>query len=117
MKFLANENFPITSTRYLKNKGFDIVAVGVDFAGVTDRDVIEMAEKEQRTIITFDKDYGTLIFKFGNKPTEGVIYLRLSDFSADEPGKIIESITSVPNFTTHKRLTVFDGITIRQREY
>ena len=89
MKFLANENFPLDSTDYLKSKGIDIKAVGVHFPGISDKEVIDLAEKEQRTILTFDRDYGELIFKFGSKPEKGVIYLRLDYYESDEPGKIL----------------------------
>ena len=37
MKFLANENFPLKSTKYLKSKGFDIKAVGTNFKGISDK--------------------------------------------------------------------------------
>jgi predicted nuclease of predicted toxin-antitoxin system len=117
MKFLANENFPLASTKYLKNKGFDIISVGTHFQGITDKEVIELAEKESRTILTFDRDYGELIFKYGNKPSQGVIYLRLVDYKPKDPGKIIETIVSIKNFVTLKKLTVFDGETLRQRDY
>src|SRR5450432_2924127 len=113
MKFLANENFPIDSTEYLRGKGFDVIAVGSDFFGISDKEVIEIAEKEERTILTFDRDYGELICKFGYKPTQGVIYLRLKKYESDEPGKIIEVIISIENFDTIKKLSVFDGETLR----
>lgn len=117
MKFLANENFPLASTKYLQSKGFDVKAVGIHFRGISDKAVIELAEKEQRTILTFDRDYGELIFKYNNKPSQGVIYLRLVDYAPDEPGKIIETIASIKNFQAFKRLTVFDGEVLRQRNY
>ncbi|MBI3500330.1 MAG: DUF5615 family PIN-like protein [Bacteroidetes bacterium] len=117
MKLLANENFPLDSILYLRKKGYDIKAIGTDFSGITDKEIIAIAEKENRTIITFDKDYGELIFKFGNKPASGVIYLRLDYYASNEPGKIIERMLSVPRFSTLRKLTVFDGNTLRQRTY
>ena len=117
MKFLANENFPLDSTEFLKKKGFDIIAVGETFPGISDREVIDFAEKEERTIITFDRDYGELIFKYGNKPGKGVIYLRLNQYDSEEPGRIIEQIISVRDFNPERKLTVFDGEILRQRPY
>lgn len=32
IKLLANENFPLDSFHYLKEKGYDVVAIGVDYA-------------------------------------------------------------------------------------
>ena len=77
MKLLANENFPLASTNFLRENGHDVVAIGVDFAGFTDPAVIALANSQSRTIVTFDADYGELIFKYGLKPEKGVIYLRL----------------------------------------
>lgn len=117
MKLLANENFPLDSTRYLEKKGFDIVAVGLLFPSISDKEVIEFAEKEQRTILTFDRDYGELIFKYGNKPQQGVIYLRIKNYDSEEPGKIIENLFSLKDFDCVRKLNVFDGEILRQRAY
>jgi predicted nuclease of predicted toxin-antitoxin system len=117
MKLLANENFPIDSYHYLKFKGFDIKAVGIDYAGFKDEEVMKLAINESRIILTFDKDYGELIFKYGYKPDPGVIFLRLEAYESDEPGKIIEQLLSTTHFETERKLTVFDGKFIRQRAY
>lgn len=63
MKLFANENFPIASVRILENAGYDIKYSGLDHAGVKDSEVMDIAINEQRTILTFDRDYGELIFK------------------------------------------------------
>jgi len=80
MKFLANENIPRASFRFLKDKGWDIEHIGETNMGVTDKEVMELAISEDRIIITFDSDYGELVYKYGYKPT-GVIYLRIQDFT------------------------------------
>ena len=64
MKLLANENFPLASIKLLSEAGFDIQGVGVDYPGITDIEVIDYAQSENRTIITFDRDYGELILYF-----------------------------------------------------
>jgi predicted nuclease of predicted toxin-antitoxin system len=117
MKLLANENFPLDSFHYLKAKGFDIMAIGIDYSGITDEEVMILAQNDRRIILTFDKDYGELIFKYGFKPDSGVIFLRLEAYDSDEPGKIIEQMLSAQHFDTERRLTVFDGKFIRQRNY
>lgn len=78
MKYLADENVPFSSITYLKAKGYDIKAIGVDDPSITDEQVMAIAIDEDRTIITYDSDYGELIFKHGYKPQSGVI---LSEFS------------------------------------
>jgi predicted nuclease of predicted toxin-antitoxin system len=63
MRLLANENFPITSVKLLSEAGIDIVSISLLSPGSSDAAVMKMASSENRTIITFDRDYGELIFK------------------------------------------------------
>jgi predicted nuclease of predicted toxin-antitoxin system len=117
MKFLANENFPLSSVDYLKNKGFDIIYIGTDNPSITDRQVLSIALKQERTILTFDRDYGELIFLYNIKPGGGVIYLRFTEFTPEEPGHIIEELVHTKGFDPNHRLTVVDKKGIRQRKY
>ncbi len=117
MKLLANENFPFSSTKFLRDKGYDVIAIGTDFMGYTDPAVIAVANSQDRTILTFDADYGELIFKHGLRPVKGVIYLRLHEFSPIEPGEIIHQIISTPDFVPDHTLTVVEKDGIRQRKY
>ncbi len=117
MKLLANENIPIASVRYLQNKGYNIRAIGVDNPSVKDNEVMTMAIAENRIILTFDRDYGELIFKHNHRPEAGVIYLRLNEYGSDEPGKIIDRLLSDSDFETTRKLTVVSEESIRQRSY
>ncbi|HXC03621.1 MAG TPA: DUF5615 family PIN-like protein [Bacteroidia bacterium] len=117
MKFLSNENFPLSSSLFLRQNGHDVVMIGLDFKGITDQEVIALANLQKRTILTFDADYGELIFKHNRKPEEGVIFLRLLVFLPDEPGRIVHKIVSSASFDTKRALTVIDTDAIRQRRY
>jgi predicted nuclease of predicted toxin-antitoxin system len=117
MKLLANENVPLASVLYLRKKGFDVMYVGTDFSGYQDHLILELAQNEGRTIITFDRDYGELIFKYQFKPLNGIIYLRLDDYTPEEPGKIVEKLIEVHKIDFQNTLTVFDKHGLRQRKY
>jgi predicted nuclease of predicted toxin-antitoxin system len=78
---------------------------------------MNIAIKEERTILTFDRDYGELIFKHNYRPQKGVIYLRLDEYEADEPGKLIEDLINKKEFDFDNALTVLDKNGIRQRKY
>lgn len=116
-KLLANENFPFGSIRYLQNKGFDLIAIGIDNHGILDSEIMALAIKEERTIITFDKDYGELIFRHNYKPEMGVIFLRLDEYDLEEPGYIVESILNNSEIELVRTFTVVDNDGIRQRKY
>ncbi len=73
--------------------------------------------KELRLILTFDQDYGELIFKHNYKPDQGVIYLRLKEYESFEPGQIVDQIRRNEKLIFEKTLTVVDENKIRQRRY
>ena len=117
MKFLANENVPIASVNYLKTKDFDIASVGVDDPGITDEQVMNLAIEQERTIITYDSDYGELIFKYGFKPNAGVIFIRQQPTEPLETAKVMDQLTSKPNLSFERTLTVVDSNSLRQKKY
>jgi predicted nuclease of predicted toxin-antitoxin system len=85
IKLLANENFPYQSIKKLRSNGFDVFSISDNHSGISDKEVMEIANKEDRTILTFDRDYGELIFKHGYRPKQGIIYFRWDFFAPDEP--------------------------------
>ena len=82
MQFLANENFPGEAVKKLRLRGDDIAWVREDAPGSSDIQVLERAQKENRILITFDKDFGELAFRFGLPATCGVVLFRISTPSA-----------------------------------
>jgi len=117
MKLLANENFPKASVLLLRSYGYDITYIGKNTPGITDKEVMESAQSQQRLIITFDRDYGELIFKHNYKPEQGVLYFRLPEYSPEQPAMIVHELLAIFKLETYRRLTVYDGQTIRQRKY
>ena len=67
-----------------------------------------IAIAEERTILTFDSDYGELIFRYNYKPEKGVIYLRLDEYAPHEPGLIIEQLITNSHIDVTQALTVID---------
>jgi len=117
LKFLANENVPLSSVTYLKSQGIDITAIGVDHSGISDEQVMEIAIAEDRTIVTYDSDYGELIFKHGYKPDAGVIFIRFQPTDALETSRILLRLTETPNLSFQRTLTVVDANSLRQKRY
>lgn len=114
---LANENFPLKSILYLRSMGFDISSIGTENPSIQDYAVMNIAINENRTILTFDKDYGELIFKHNYRPQNGVLYLRLDAYEADEPGKLVAELIKKKDFSFESALTVLGRNGIRQRKY
>ena len=84
MKLLANENIPLGMVLRLRELGHDVLAVGQTCPGVTDKVVLDLARREQRTLLTFDRDYGELIYLKRLPCPTGVIYLRFVPTSPED---------------------------------
>ena len=75
MRFLADESCDFTIVRALRDAGEDVSAVGELAPGTDDAAVLDMAQREDRLLLTEDKDFGHLVFA-GGFPTRGVILFR-----------------------------------------
>lgn len=63
LKFLTDENIAKSTIRELRNLGYDIKDVKEEkLYGISDETIIEIAIKEERTVITLDKDFGNVLF-------------------------------------------------------
>ncbi len=113
-RWLADENFPLTSYQILLDNGFDIIHIALIAFGIDDVDVITLSQTGQRIILTFDSDFGTLIFKSGYRPL-GVIFFRLPECDVDEPTQIVLKLLKT-DINIIGYLTVIDRENIRQRQ-
>ena len=70
MKFLLDENIPMSFQKELKKYGYrDIKSIN-DFAkGLPDKGVYEVTLKEKRILVTIDRDF----FAYKNKESYGII--------------------------------------------
>ncbi len=59
----------------LREAGYSILSITEHHPGIEDIDILELASKNNSLIITFDKDFGELVFQ-GNRKTASIILLR-----------------------------------------
>ena len=99
MNWLADENIPIASIRLLQQAGIGVMAVGECCQGCDDEQVIDIAHKENRGLLTFDSDFGELIFRRNLPCPPAVVYNRFVPQSPEEPAtailNLLESIESI----------------------
>src|SRR5438105_15702585 len=81
MRLLADENFPRFAVDELRAAGHDVLWVRTDSPGAEDEVILGWAQAESRIVVTFDKDFGKLAFRFGLPATCGVILFRLATTS------------------------------------
>jgi predicted nuclease of predicted toxin-antitoxin system len=77
MKLCANENVPGDCVEALRGSGHDVLWIREDARGSTDKFVLALAQSEQRLLITFDKDFGELVYHQGSKASHGIVLFRL----------------------------------------
>lgn len=85
MRFLANENFPGAAVSALKVAGHDVVWVRIAAPGTPDPEVLAWAARDERILLTFDKDFGELAKGSALPPKCGVVLLRMP---MPEPGDV-----------------------------
>ena len=78
MRILANENFPGPVIAALRERGHDVLSVKATMRGADDPAVLRRAQADDRLVVTFDKDFGELAFRFGLPASSGVVLFRLS---------------------------------------
>jgi predicted nuclease of predicted toxin-antitoxin system len=82
MRWLANENFPGDAVDLLRSHGHDVSWVRVDDPGLSDTEVLDRAMTERRILLTFDKDFGRLVFQAGRSASCGIVLFRISTSSS-----------------------------------
>ena len=96
-RLLANENFPAPSVQHLRDRGHDVASVAEGGGGLSDSEVLARGVAEQRWIITFDRDYGNLIFARGLAAPPAVILFRLRSYRPDAPGRLLAGLIESGN--------------------
>ncbi len=114
MKFLVDENVPSIIVQWLKDSGFDVVEAGAISAGAEDLHWLQIADAEQRIIITADKDFGELVFR-DKLNTHGIILMRLFDQEIEERLSRIQEVWSVVEANPKGRFVVITSKRIRVR--
>jgi len=116
MRFLANENFPAPSTAVLRKAGYDVTSIQELYSGISDDQVLEIAKKDLRVILTFDKDYGELIFRGNLEDPPPVVFFRFRGKAPFEAGMMLLD-TILSGTDIEHCFTVMERDGIRQRIY
>jgi predicted nuclease of predicted toxin-antitoxin system len=90
-KFLANVNVEKPLIDFLNDKGFDIKWVTNIDKRMPDDRICEIANSEQRIIITNDKDFGEIVF-YQKKIAYGIILLRVDGQNSSEKIILLEKL-------------------------
>lgn len=83
-RLLLDENFPRGAAPALAAAGHDLAFVAVDAPGASDRAVLALARTQGRLLLTFDADFGDLLYRLGEPAPPAVLLFRLQPIVVDE---------------------------------
>src|SRR5260370_17479605 len=96
MRFFANENFPGAAVTALEAAGHDVVWMRIAAPGATDPDVLAWAAREERILLTFDKDFGDLAKASVLPPKCAVVLFRLPMPKPGDVGQVLAELITAP---------------------
>jgi len=115
LKFLVDSSTGKHVFDFLLEKDFDVKYVSYIMPGNNDEDILKLAEKEKRILITNDKDFGKLVYKL-KQPAYGIILLRLLDETKKNKIKIIKYVLENFSHKLEKKFIVAKERQIRIRD-
>jgi predicted nuclease of predicted toxin-antitoxin system len=85
MRLLTDENFPAPAMGKLRAAGHDVIEGAQDCRAWPDERILQRAVAEGRWLLTFDRDYGDLVFKQRLPAPPVIILLREPHYRPTEP--------------------------------
>ena len=101
----------------IREKGFEVKSIQEDFAGIHDEEVMNIACSLNLIILTFDSDYGEIIFKYKRTNPPTVIYFRDKGNDPLFAGQLLLKILSDSSISLSNSFIVAGAENIRQRFY
>ena len=91
MKFVADENVDLPIIARLRDDGHDIHAIIESSAGISDDEVLKLANEKGVVLLTGDKDFGELVYR-DKRFTCGIVLVRLAGLSNHEKSEIVANV-------------------------
>jgi predicted nuclease of predicted toxin-antitoxin system len=91
LRFLADESCDYAVVRTLRSAGYDVFAVCDVVRRSDDSELIAQAAREQRILLTENKDFGWLVF-VSHADSSGVILIRFPGNARQSLGPLIKRV-------------------------
>ena len=116
LKFLVDVGVGKKVEDFLYKNGYDILSVRKLNPRMSDSEIINIAAKDNRIVITMDKDFGELIYNSG-LIHKGILLLRTENCSGDKKAKILSEILINYSSELEENFCVFskDRLRIRRK--
>jgi len=114
MKLMMNENISGTVIRALRQRGHDVRSVKESMRAAPDEEVLRRAQIEQRVVVTHDKGFGELAFRFRLPASCGVILLRLSGVDPESDNRrVLDALEARADWAGHFSVVTEDRTRMR----
>jgi predicted nuclease of predicted toxin-antitoxin system len=77
VRLILDENFPKAAVDLLRSQGHDVLWIRTHAPGMKDKVVLQLAAREERVVLTLDKDFRHLSFAGPLTGNYGVILFRV----------------------------------------
>ena len=92
MRPQADQNIPLDLVSLMRARGHDVAWVHEDMPGAADVSVLDQAQRQDRIVLTFDKDFGELAMRNRLPAASGIILLRITAPTASELALLVADI-------------------------
>jgi predicted nuclease of predicted toxin-antitoxin system len=90
MKFVADEGVDSLIVLRLREAGYSVWYIAEMAAGISDSEVLNLANQEDAILLTADKDFGDLVYR-QKRISSGVILVRLHGYLPERKANVIIS--------------------------
>lgn len=115
IKFLADESCDFMIVRTLRSSDYDVSSVAESFPSILDEQVLDHAIKDERILLTEDKDFGEWVFAHGEK-VPGVVLIRFPGNARSQLCKQMMFLVEVHSIELKKSFTVLEPGRARLRK-
>jgi predicted nuclease of predicted toxin-antitoxin system len=91
LKFLIDVGVGKKVEQWLSASDHDVKTVRALDPKLPDHRILQIAARENRIVVTMDKDFGEMIFR-AEQTHAGVLLLRLDDATSDEKVRVVSEI-------------------------
>ena len=117
MKLLVDENISPKVVAFLRSHGIDVLDTKEQsWFGKEDEELLEIAYKEKRFVLTHDSDFGTLAIHEG-KRYYGIIYIRVRYLHPQNVIRVCEQLLELKRELTPGTIIVVEEARLRIRKF
>ena len=114
LKIVVNVGVGVAVEETLRELGHDVVSVRNIDPRMGDREIVDMAARDGRLVITVDKDFGELVFREETNNAGGVL-LRLEEATGAEKAEVVRRVFEEHTDLLRDRFAVYQSGRLRIR--